>query len=149
VNQRGFGMVEVLIVLSVLGIIAGLAIPRFNSSISQRELDIAARELAADLRWMQQTSVNSSGGAPSLGIASDPLPSISFYTTSPYGYYITINSKTVKKNILPASVQITGNYKTISFGINGYLNSPVTIKLRSGTYFKSVIVDAAGRVRIW
>ncbi|MEG6584046.1 pilus assembly FimT family protein [Dendrosporobacter sp. 1207_IL3150] len=147
-RQKGFTAIEVLIVIAILGLVAGIAVPRINHSMALIELDNAARELAADLRWLQQNSVNATAGSSSLGISSDPIASLYFYTSSPYGYYITKNAVTIKKKIFPTTVEVVGFYNKISFGTNGYIVTPVTINLRSGSVYKKVIVDAVGRIRI-
>ncbi len=149
-KEKGFSVLELLVVIAIVAILAGLAIPRFNTSTADRDLDIAARQLAGDMRWMQQNAVNLIAGVTSVNIPFDPQPSLNFYTLAPYGYYIKVNGVVIKQYYFPGAVKTSGYYSAIVFGINGYVNNTfgTTVTLLNGSKMRSVIVDAAGRIRI-
>lgn len=48
--RRGFTMVELVLVLAILSVIAGIAIPRFASAAARYRVKAAARRVAADLQ---------------------------------------------------------------------------------------------------
>lgn len=150
VRQKGSTLIEVLLVIAIFSLLASAALPRYNHAAGRRDLDIAARQLAADMRWMQQFSTNLIAGSSELGLPFDPHPSLKFYTTAPHGYFITIGGVAVKKRIFPAGIQVQGSYPIISFGINGYFNTlyGLEIPLLYRNQTKKVIVDSAGRIRI-
>ena len=56
-RQRGFSLLELLIVLSIMAIIAGLTIPMLGSGVSTTELKSAARQVAAGLRLARSEAV--------------------------------------------------------------------------------------------
>lgn len=56
-RKRGFTLVELLIVVTVLGILASVILPSMNSTGSLISLEAAARTLAADLRMARQSAV--------------------------------------------------------------------------------------------
>ena len=56
-RRRGFTLVEMLIVVTVLGILASVILPSMNSTSSLIGLEAAARTLAADLRIARQSAV--------------------------------------------------------------------------------------------
>lgn len=56
-RKRGFTLVEMLIVVTVLGILASVILPSMNSTGSLIALEAAARTLAADLRIARQSAV--------------------------------------------------------------------------------------------
>lgn len=150
VKQTGGMLLELLLVIAVLVLLASAALPWYHSNAGRRDLDAAARQLAADMRWMQQTSINSIAGSAEIGLPVDPHPSLKFYPTAPYGYFIMVGGVTVKKHFFPSTVQVYGSHPVISFGINGYLNRlyGLEISLLHDKQIKKVIVDAAGRIRI-
>jgi prepilin-type N-terminal cleavage/methylation domain-containing protein len=55
--QCGFTLVELLIVISLMTIMAGLLIPTFNPGMTQR-LESAADVVAADLAWVRSLAVS-------------------------------------------------------------------------------------------
>lgn len=150
VRQKGFTVLELLIVISILALLAGLAVPRLSTATAERDLDIAARQLATDMRWMQQNALNLTAGATNPFILSDSQPALVLYTTAPYGYFIKSGTVTLKEYFFPNNVKISGYYSAIYFGINGYVNNALgtTVTLMSGNKTKKVIVDAVGRIRI-
>lgn len=149
-KQKGFTAIELLIVISILTLLAGMALPRLSTATGDRDLDIAARQLAADMRWMQQNALNLTAGSTNPFILADSQPTLNFYTTAPYGYFIKSNAVIIKKYFFPDTVKISGYYSAINFGLNGYANNALgtTVTLMSGSKTKRVIVDSAGRIRI-
>jgi prepilin-type N-terminal cleavage/methylation domain-containing protein len=142
--QRGFTIIELLICMAVLGLIVSMAALTLQPSLAQQELESTARQLAADIRLLQQLSINS--GANSVAYA------LLFTQTSPYGYYITANTQMIKHTVFPKSVRLSGNCTLIFFNSNG---TPVmgaqTISLYSTT-LKTLryvmLAPVTGRVRI-
>lgn len=141
--QRGFTLIEVVVVIAVLGIIALMALPAMGNTLADRELENAAALIVAGLRKSQQDSINT---APPIG-----FPSMYFDKASPSRYYITVNAKQTESVTLPSSVKIDkAPGDGIIFGINGYPQKPATITLSSTKTNKQkfVIIAATGRIRI-
>ncbi len=55
-SRRGFTFVELVVVITILGILAWIAFPNF-SGYSDIKLDAAARRVAADLRYAQNRAM--------------------------------------------------------------------------------------------
>ena len=139
--RRGFVLVEVLLALSVMALLASLVFVRLANSISQQELDGASRRMAAELRYLQQTTLNedSSRDSHRMVFSADR-------------YYIA-NGFTVEKMILlPASVRIYGSPADASFSrVTGGAAVGQSIQLQSKTLKSSLYVilyPNRGRVRI-
>jgi len=71
-KERGFTLVELLVTIAIIGILAGIAINRFQVSQAQRELNHAALELVSDIRWMQQMSANDA--TPRMAVIAGTTP---------------------------------------------------------------------------
>jgi general secretion pathway protein H len=56
-RDRGFTLLEILIVLALMAIVAGFVMPMFGGPISTSELRASARQLAAGLRLAQSEAV--------------------------------------------------------------------------------------------
>jgi prepilin-type N-terminal cleavage/methylation domain-containing protein len=57
-KEGGFTLIEIVITVAIIGVLAAIGVNQFRVAQSQRELNRAAWELVADIRWMQQLSAN-------------------------------------------------------------------------------------------
>ena len=57
VSSRGFTMVETMMVIVVVGLMVGIALPRFREQRRRYQLDTAAHQLAGDLRRAQVEAI--------------------------------------------------------------------------------------------
>lgn len=56
-NQRGFTLIDVIIVLALLGIIMGMAVPALTDVVDKQRLGQAAREVERELQIAKQRAV--------------------------------------------------------------------------------------------
>ncbi|WP_312421963.1 prepilin-type N-terminal cleavage/methylation domain-containing protein [Anaerospora hongkongensis] len=143
-KHRGFTILELIIVVAVISIAAALAVPKLGDWTAEQDLNNTARELAADLRLLQQLSINSAG----------PTPELYLRIASPYGYMTTVNTKAIQpKRTFPATVKLSGAATTVSFTINGIpkqgTDMTIVLARTDGKGTKRIIVQAqTGRIRI-
>ncbi|BBB93320.1 MAG TPA: type II secretion system protein [Methylomusa anaerophila] len=144
--RKGGTLIEIVIVIAILSVLAGILVPKIANSVALQELDIAAQELAADIRLVQQFSINAGYGSGALRYTIYFMPD-----SNPY-YWIHDGQKMIKQIYLPKSVCWSNVPSTIRFGIKGIpeAGAAQTIQLRSTTG-KSLYIMLApftGRVRI-
>ena len=141
-RQQGFTLIEVLITVAMIGILAGIAIPRLGNALALRELDNAARQLAGDLRLLEELAHNTNDNGVTL------IPFMMFKNSTPYGYQITGHSWVY----FPSSVRINDNPANVEVRIDGNPSNPIRISLEStvvsGAQRFIKIQPLTGRVRI-
>jgi len=57
---RGFGLLELVLVMGIVGVVAGMAAPRFTNATMRYRVEMTARRIAADLSLAQSWAKTSS-----------------------------------------------------------------------------------------
>jgi prepilin-type N-terminal cleavage/methylation domain-containing protein len=57
---RGFTLLELLVVLALVGILAGLAVPAMNTFVRNQRISSLTSEILTDITWAQNKSANNS-----------------------------------------------------------------------------------------
>lgn len=143
--RGGFSLLELLIVTAMISMICAMGMLRLGDSLAGAELSAAALELAADLRWMQQASVNSPVGT------GGPFYSLAFNQGNGAGYVVKAGLNVCKRAVFPDSVRLANMPAAVSFSGLGSPSNAQTIALKSlrTKQNRYVIVAAVtGRVRI-
>jgi Tfp pilus assembly protein FimT len=147
-RRAGFTLIDLTITILILGIVAGIAVPRFSQSLNIVRADAAARHIAADLNYARHRAQVSS------------RPNAVNFTTSPAGYAMPTTphlnrsgtSYAVTFSTLGLPVQLTANIQgTSSVTYNAFglptAGSPLvamtsgSITVTSGTASKTVVIN--------
>ncbi|EAX47869.1 hypothetical protein TcarDRAFT_1558 [Thermosinus carboxydivorans Nor1] len=147
--QRGFTFIETVIAVAILGIAATLAMPAIGNFLAAHELNYAARNLAADIRYLQQLSINDPDNKADYKMFIQPNEyRITWYNaTDPLN---PMPEDTFKRVVLPASVLIVSPPQQLKFGSLGVPLNGTSILLQStkGGYKYVKIAPITGRVRV-
>lgn len=145
-NDRGFSLVEVMIVVVIIGVITALVLPDFNKLIGRYNLECAARELAVNVRVLQENAMRYENPDYKMGL------------TAGSDYYLSNadTGSTVNRRIkLPAGVELAStNFsakRPLAFAANGdpaYGPGTITLRDRASGVCRYVIIDFIGRVRV-
>jgi prepilin-type N-terminal cleavage/methylation domain-containing protein len=143
-KNKGFSMLELLLVIAILGIVAAIAVPRFTNANAQRDLDNAARQLVVDLRWTSQMAANS----------VDTVKMI-FVNTSPFGYRVVQGTaETVIKPTFsfPPTVLFPSAVSSITYDVYGKPTGSADVSIllqNTAGQSRTVSIDyLTGRVRM-
>lgn len=140
--KQGFTLLELVVTISIIGIISLIALPKFNDFMAKDELKNAAKELANNLQYIQQLSMNA---------ADASFPILTFNNTTPYGYIITKNTAAIKPMVyLPAGLSFGANSGTVSFRLNGKPTMPGSVLVQNSAKGLQLYVvwDSEGRIRV-
>jgi type IV fimbrial biogenesis protein FimT len=96
-DERGFTLAEVMVTITIMGILSAIAIPTWFHVIESRRVDTATNQLAGDLRQAHTTATNrlvpqvvnlsagsseySTTGSPSLDLDEDASHKVTVDTT--------------------------------------------------------------------
>ncbi|HHX22506.1 MAG: GspH/FimT family pseudopilin [Tepidanaerobacteraceae bacterium] len=56
-THKGFSLIEVILVIALLGLLSTLIFPNFKGTLDKYKLEVAAQELAQNIRLAQQKSI--------------------------------------------------------------------------------------------
>lgn len=143
-KNKGFSLMELILVVAILGIVATIAVPRFTNANVQRDLDNAARQLVVDLRWTSQMAAN-----------SVDTVKVVFVNTSPYGYRVVQGAaETIIKPTFsfPITVLFPSAVSAITYDVfgkpTGGADVSITLQNTAGQS-RTVNIDyLTGRVRM-
>ncbi|WP_003542133.1 prepilin-type N-terminal cleavage/methylation domain-containing protein [Desulfotomaculum nigrificans] len=154
-TNKGFTLVELVVVIMILGIITAMSMPNFGRPLSDYKLYTAARQLATDIRSLEQKSIN---------LADDKYNNYSNYIMfgSKNKYLINEvipstgdNVQVIQRSVnLPSGIEIfltnfTNNM--LVFNRSGGTSSGGTISLKStvtGKQLYVIVLTGSGRVRV-
>ncbi len=71
-HGHAFTLMELLLVMAIMTVLAGVAVPRFVDSIARQRLDGAVRRLSADLKYAQdQAKISGASHKVAFDVAAD------------------------------------------------------------------------------
>jgi len=139
-----FTLVETVMVLTLLAILAGIAIPRYTTSLSHYRADLAARRLAADIALAQASAKSQSMGRGILfdvGSNSYSLTGVSALDAKSGLYTVSLSKAPSAAVLGPVTFDRATPDATLRFDGFGKPDQGVTATIRSGTFTRTVIVD--------
>ncbi|HMN42025.1 MAG TPA: prepilin-type N-terminal cleavage/methylation domain-containing protein [Phycisphaerales bacterium] len=141
-----FSLVELAVVVALIGIIAGMAYPRYQSSLSRYRVDLSARRLATDLA-LAQTAARSTGAFQ--GVTIDPgndryglsdQPSLS---SAGGRYSVSLGDSPFFTTLRSARNENGDDVTLLRFDGYGRPDQSLSAHLRCGDHIRIVTVDGA------
>lgn len=145
-RQQGVSLIELCCVLTIFALLTGMAAGRVSDWLERYRVDMAAGQLALDLRWLQQISINT--------VSDEVMPVLYFHNVPPFGYQIVgKDSAVIKAYTFPQQVVLGNSTDQVIFGSQGTpkSGSTETIIVQSASkraINKKVVIEAiTGRIR--
>ncbi|KAB2952642.1 prepilin-type N-terminal cleavage/methylation domain-containing protein [Heliorestis acidaminivorans] len=145
-NHKAFSLIEILIVMTIVGILLSLGLPTMYNSLAEYKLNMAARQVQADMHWAREQAVKERNNFTIY------FPTgLKQYTVNRSGYDLQYRRE------LPAGVRIhaTSFYydkDRAYFSVDGRVINPTmggTVMLENERgHLRYIILSRNGRVRI-
>lgn len=147
-GQRGVTLIEILIIVTLLVVVAGVAMPWVLGVIESYRLRVGAWELAGDLRLARQKAVSTQvRHRICLSNCAGPVPTGGYLLERETAGWIL----DVARTDLPDGVAITTTAPNdkLTFGSKGEVSGATgTMTITNGTGTYEVAVAVTGRVRV-
>ncbi|MGL4766544.1 MAG: pilus assembly FimT family protein [Formosimonas sp.] len=169
--QKGFTLLEMLVVLSIIAVLASMAIPRYKSIVVQREIDATANELMLHVERARVYAQNYGYKVKLCPVSqqqiNQPLPMCNEHlsATDPWEAWVILRLDKQDKpdqvlsrsSIISANVSVFGNANTgsgriiNSLGQSDFAGFTVSVQAHAviaNTTPAQVVLAHSGRVRL-
>ncbi len=144
-----FSLVEAVFVVSIIGILGAIALPRYAGFVASQQTEAAARRIVSDLTYAQrQARLTSSKQRVifDVGRGTYELPDMTDPDHKNKTYFVNLGDDPYRATIKDATF---GSGSTVTYDGFGNPDSPGTITIIVGNYFQTVTVDGGlNRARI-
>lgn len=120
-KQKGFTLIELMLVLAVLGVVAAFAVPNFNTTVKNNQLRSTTDSFYTAMRFARAESIRASKGLAIVPIANDWKNGMQIRTTD-------------ASDTLIREVTAHGKLTVDQFKGNGTATATSTISLSSKGY---------------
>jgi type IV fimbrial biogenesis protein FimT len=140
---RGFTLVEMMTVVSILAVMLGIVAPSFGSMLDAQQAKALTYDLASDLMLARNEALKRN---VTVAISRDPAGWQHGWTVST----LATNETLSHRNQTSRSVLFSSAPASIRFDPNGRVSAPigsVRIDISGGQSYRCVELDPSGRVR--
>ena len=116
-DQKGFSLIELIVVLAIMGIATGIAVPVYNNMKPQIRLNGAARQLMGDLMWARMRAISENNNyVVAFGEVNGILTNDTYYIYDDNNNNFKDTNFNIDPNELVKKVVISDKYKDMGYG---------------------------------
>jgi type II secretory pathway pseudopilin PulG len=141
--RHAVSLIDLTVTLLLMGIMAGVAIPRFAGSISWHRCQSAAARIVADLSYAQQQAVARSTSQTvqfMTSTSSYVIPGLPHLNVGGQTFNVSLSQYPYESKIISASL---GSDAKLIYDMHGRADSGGTIIVSSGSYRRTITIDAS------
>lgn len=146
-NAKGFSLVELLVTVSVVGILAAIAIPNFSSTLQNNRAETEVSDLQRALNYARLEAINR-------GVNVRIAPTSGTDWTAELQVTLASGAQTVLRKVTPLSsgaTLVAANVTAVEFNNLGGMTSPasaVAMTYTRGSTTKVINVCLTGRIMV-
>ena len=141
-RSRGYSLVELILVIAIMGVLSGIAIPRYGRGTNRYRADAAAKRVVAELQEAQQRARSASGPCTISFSTSTSIITV----TNPTVGGVAGRTSTIRLNVPPYLSTIRsatfGSGSTLTFSGYGKPSNAGTIVVGAGTEQRTFTLSA-------
>ncbi len=143
VERKGFSIVELLLVVALLGIIAGMVAPKIGSMVQHQRVNKAAAIVVADLQ-----NVFAMAGRQRAPVRMTSNLSAKTYTFADRRTGTVFQTRNLGNTSEYRLGTLTFNPATVDMFPNGISSAALIVTVGAGTYTRTITASTAGFVRL-
>ena len=143
---RGLSLLELVMVLLIIGVLSGIAIPRYGRSLARHRLDVAAERIVRDLEYARRAAIDSSTSrtvrfAPAIDTYS--IDGVADLRHGDGVYTVELAAEPYKVVLVSTTLDAAGadDIQAIIFDGFGHPDSGGTITIDLGGETRTITVD--------
>jgi len=145
----GFSLLELVVVLSIMAILAAVAVPRYGKAIQRYRTEMAARRVASDLTFARRrATISSTAQAIDFNASTEQyqMPGVKDMRDASSDYTVRLSGSPYNAEIVSASFNGDGEVVFDGYGVP---DSGGTIVVGIGDYTKTIVLSAdSGKAEI-
>ena len=140
-RRRGFSLIELVMVISIIGTFAAIAMPRYGNALVRYRVDAAAQRILADLDYARtQAMIRSKPQTIAFDVSANSyaLAGIEGLNARLATYSVVLASEPYRADLFSASF---GGSPTVTFDIFGIPNAAGTVVVQIGSASRTITLN--------
>lgn len=142
-NQRGMTLIEIVIVIVLIGAMAGYAIPRIGDAITKQQVH-SARTLFVSMHARARATAINRGSRTQLVVSNGQLSIVSINPVTGATQTVgNVEDLTQRYGVIVVPSSLTLTFDARGIGTEG---SQTEVSISKGSYVRRIVISPAGRV---